>query len=103
MILLLGLATAFALFTLVFAASQAQRALDVAAYQSGADFSGDIRGSIAPLPLQQEIALYRHIPGVLAATAGHVEDNTSSVNAPALPVQVQAIDPGTFAQAAGRS
>jgi ABC-type antimicrobial peptide transport system permease subunit len=100
MILLLGLATAFALFTLVFAASQAQRAQDVAAYQSGADFSGAIPVSIAPLPLQQEITLYRHIPGVLAATAGHVEENTSSINATALPVQVQAVDPGTFAQAA---
>src|SRR5260370_8541204 len=80
MILLLGLATAFALFTLVFAASQAQRAQDIANYQAGADFSGAIPNSVRPLPMQQEIALYRHIPGVLAATAGFVEDNISSSN-----------------------
>ena len=99
MILLLGLATAFAIFTLVFAASQVQRAQDIAAYQAGADFSGTIPISVRPLPMQQEIALYRHIPGVLAATAGLVEDDISSVNATAFPVEVQAVDPDTVTKA----
>ena len=99
MILLLGLATAFALFTLVFAASQAQRAQDIANYQAGADFSGAIPISVRPLPMQQEIALYRHIPGVLAATAGFVEDDISSVNATAFPIEVQAVDPDTVTRA----
>jgi ABC-type antimicrobial peptide transport system permease subunit len=99
MILLLGLATAFALFTLVFAASQAQRAQDIAAYQTGADFSGAIPNSATRLPIKQEIVLYRHIPGVLAATAGFVEDDISSVNATAVPIQVQAVDPDTYTQA----
>jgi len=99
MILLLGLATAFALFTLVFAASQTQRAQDIAAYQAGADFSGAIPISVRALPIQQEIARYQHIPGVLAATAAYVEDDISSVNATAVPIQVQAIDPDSYTKA----
>jgi ABC-type antimicrobial peptide transport system permease subunit len=99
MILLLGLATAFALFTLVFAASQAQRAQDIAAYQTGADFSGAIPISVRALPIQQEIVRYQHIPGVLAASAAYVEDDMSSVNATAVPIQVQAVDPDTYTKA----
>ncbi len=99
MILLLGLAIAFALFTLVFAASQAQRAQDIAAYQAGADFSGSIHNSTISLPINQEIALYQHIPGVLAASAAFVEDDISSVNATAFPIQVRAVDPHTYMQA----
>src|SRR5579875_2261077 len=38
MTLLLALATAFAIFTLVFTASQQQRIVDVSGYQGGADF-----------------------------------------------------------------
>jgi ABC-type antimicrobial peptide transport system permease subunit len=98
MILLLGLAIAFALFTLVFAASQTQRAQELAAYQAGADFSGDIPISARLLSVPQAIASYRHIPGTLAATAGIVEDDISSVNATAIPIEVQAVDPGSVTQ-----
>src|SRR5260370_1157340 len=42
MALLLGLATAFAIFSLVFSASQAQRAQDIAAYQAEGEFSVSI-------------------------------------------------------------
>jgi ABC-type antimicrobial peptide transport system permease subunit len=99
MILLLALTTAFAIFTLVFAASQTQRAQDIATYQAGADFSGQIPSNTINPTLEGELALYRHIPGVIAVTAGYVEDETSSVNAAALPVQLRAVDPNTFAQA----
>ena len=51
MILLLALAIAFAVFTLVFAASQAQWAQDIAAYGVGADFSGAIPERCPPLSL----------------------------------------------------
>jgi hypothetical protein len=74
MILLLALAIAFAIFTLVFAASQQQRANDVAAYSVGADFSGTIPIGVNHPPLQDEIALYQHVHGVLAATTGYVEE-----------------------------
>ncbi len=43
MTLLLALSTAFALFTLIFSASQYQRTLDVSAFAVGADFSGQVR------------------------------------------------------------
>ncbi|MDQ2716331.1 MAG: hypothetical protein M3Z08_15615 [Chloroflexota bacterium] len=40
MTLMLALATAFTLFSLVFSSSEAQRIHDVSTYQAGADFSG---------------------------------------------------------------
>lgn len=100
MILLLALTTAYAVFTLLFAPSQTQRAYDLAAYQVGADFSGDIpavASSIHPLSLQEATALYQRLPGILAATAGYVEDDR--VSAASLPIRLQAVDPSTFAQA----
>jgi putative ABC transport system permease protein len=100
LILLLSLATAFTLFTLIFSASQSQRAQDTATYLSGADFSGDISNLVnRAYLLPNEIALYRHIPGVLDATAGYLEDDTSSTNAAAVSVKLIAIDPATYAQA----
>ncbi len=100
MILLLSLATAFATFTLLFSATQAQRAQDIATYVSGADFSGEISSLInTPFLLNTEIARYRHIPGVLDATAGYIEDDTSSINGGAVSVELIAVDPATFGQA----
>jgi ABC-type lipoprotein release transport system permease subunit len=102
MTLLLLLATAFAIFTLVFAASQAQRAQDIATYEVGADFSGNIPPSANTFPLQRETTLYQHLPGVISATVRDVEMGTveegTSANAPMLPLQILAVDPGTFAQ-----
>lgn len=98
MILLLALASAFAIFTLIFAASQAQRAVDIAGYQAGADFSGAIPLIATHYPLHEETALYRKIPGVLAATTGYQEQETTAVTS--VPVQLKAVDPTTFAQTA---
>jgi ABC-type lipoprotein release transport system permease subunit len=98
MILLLALASAFAIFTLIFAGSQAQRAVDIAAYQAGADFSGAIPLIAKKYPLNEETALYRKIPGVLSATAGYEEQDTAA--ATSVSVQLKAVDPGTFAQTA---
>ncbi|HEX6482080.1 MAG TPA: FtsX-like permease family protein [Ktedonobacteraceae bacterium] len=99
MILLLALAVAFAMFTLVFAATQQQRAYDVAAYSVGADFSGTIPIGVNHPSLQDEIALYTHVHGIIAATTGYVEEDASSANAGASLIQVLAIDPGTFGKA----
>jgi len=68
MTLLLALPTAFAIFTLVFTASQSQRALDIAAYESGADFSGNIPVITSDLSLQHETAQCSAISGILSAT-----------------------------------
>jgi ABC-type lipoprotein release transport system permease subunit len=99
MIMVLVLATAFALFTLVFAASQEQRTLDIARYQPGADFSGNLPDSSAFHPLQEETKRYRNISGVLAATVGSISVETTGVPSAIFPLLVRAVDPETFAQA----
>jgi ABC-type antimicrobial peptide transport system permease subunit len=107
-ILLLTLTTAFALFSLVFSASQSQRIVDVVNYQVGADFSAQLPTNIntnpgqpAPPPLTAallatETASYRAIPGVLSATLGIMMPaqlgNTSPI--------IKAVDADTFAQTA---
>lgn len=109
-ILLLTLATAFAIFSLVFSASQSQRIVDVVTYQVGADFSAQIpantttpRGqpdqpiaSFSAAALAAQTASYKAIPGVLSATLGMME-----------PVQlgntfltIKAVDADTFAHTA---
>lgn len=95
MMLLLALATALVIFTLIFTASEVQRVPDVAAYQSGADFSGafnDITTSPARLR-----ALYRAIPGVASATLGY-SSTLYAGNGSTLPVEFRAVDASTFAQ-----
>jgi hypothetical protein len=99
MTMILALTTAFAIFTLVFNASQAQRANDISAYESGADFSGDIAVP-TKLSEQGEIARYRHIPGVLSASAGYTGEGVSSDVTPPVTVQIRAVDSSTFAQTA---
>lgn len=78
LLLLLTLAIAFALFTFVFAASQTQRLQSVAFYTVGADFSGDLPASVQPLSLARETALYQHISGMKAASAGYIDSGTSA-------------------------
>ena len=99
MTLLLSFAIAFTFFTLVFTASQNQRTLDVAAYQVGADFSGDLANiTVNPASFGKQAALYRRIPGVLSASAGYL-DEVSTRKTP-LAVRLEAVDPATFVQTA---
>jgi len=111
MALLLGLATAFALFTLVFSASQAQHAQDLASYEAGADFSGYLSttvqsaNDVSQAALARETALYQHISGVTSASVGYVEQgflqlNPNSPDQVTRPVQLRAVDSTTFAQTA---
>ena len=106
--LLLGLALAFAIFTLIFAASQGQRAQDLAMYQAGADFSGYLPLNFQTSSLvtqKQIIARYHAIPGVLSVSPGYagqenIQVNPGSPNAFLHPLQLRAVDPQTFAQTA---
>ena len=98
--LLLSLAIAFALFSLIFSASQTQRIPDVAAFQVGADFTGTLPGSITTQPLQEQTARYRRIPGVRAVSIGYVSLVTLSYNELDTPIAIQAVDADTFAQTA---
>ncbi|MDQ6659705.1 MAG: ABC transporter permease, partial [Chloroflexota bacterium] len=99
MLLILALAVAFGLFTLVFSASQAQRADDIATYQVGADFSGQISSNTSQFTLSQAITHYRQISGVTAATGGYVEEETTALSSFGISFPIRAIDPATFAQA----
>lgn len=103
MSLLLGLATAFTIFALIFFASQVQRAQDLAAYQVGSDFFGSIPLEVSPLPLAQETAQYRQIAGVSAVSAGYVSEGQVTLSLGAFStstfaMQIRAIDTTTLAQ-----
>lgn len=101
MTMLLSLAVAFALFALVFDASQARRALDVAAYESGADFSGGLPASFNFQDLKTVTEKYAHVPGVLSATAGYVSqgDSTGLDNSD-VSMELRAVDARSFARTA---
>ncbi len=99
--LLLALAMAFAIFTLIFTASQTQRIEDVAAYQSGADFSGSFQNSNAiPSQVAEQTALYHNIPGVISATVGNTSSATAAGTILSLPIEIRAVDSTTFARTA---
>ena len=101
LILLLALATAFAIFTIILIASQTQRIEDVAAYQSGADFSGTFQNGVAmPLRVNEETALYHTIPGVISATVGNISSVTAAGTILSLPMEIRAVDSTTFARTA---
>jgi putative ABC transport system permease protein len=101
LVLLLALATAFTMFTIILLASQTQRIEDVAAYQSGADFSGTFRNGVAtPLQVTEETTLYQSIPGVISATVGNISSVTAAGTILSLPVEIRAVDSTTFARTA---
>lgn len=100
MILLLALTIAFAFFTLVFAASQEQRASDIASYEVGADFNGAIPPYSPSYPLQAETALYRSLQGVTSASVGYEEQARSVVVTPYIPLLIRAVDSSTYASTA---
>ena len=93
--LLLTFTLAFAIFTLTFNASQAQRIADSTEFQVGSDFSGVLTGpgSVADWLVTEQG--YAQIPGVQSATIGHVGIMGSS-NEPS--IDVQAVDASTCAQ-----
>ncbi|HCI78773.1 MAG TPA: hypothetical protein DHW02_03700, partial [Ktedonobacter sp.] len=99
MALLLALASAFAIFALVFTASQAQHVLDIAAYQVGSDFSGTILSATSQTAFQKQQTMLQHIPGIASVTMGY-KDNYQTNSANPSPVTMLAVDANTFAQTA---
>ena len=92
MTMLLALATAFALFTLIFSATEAQHIQEVVSYQAAADFSGDV--FFSKTPIEQVIEQYQSIPGVLSATAGY---NARGYGGTAnLAMDIRAVDAASF-------
>ncbi|HLV98220.1 MAG TPA: FtsX-like permease family protein [Ktedonobacterales bacterium] len=98
MILLLALASSFASFALVFITSEAQHLQTIAAYETGADFSGNPLILDYADPLAKQTAAYRAIPGVTSATLGFADDALEPTTA--MTVSVRAVDASTFAQTA---
>ena len=101
MTLLLSLAVAFALFAQVFSASQVQRVQDISAYEAGADFSGDVANqlNLQNLTINQVIARYQAIPGVVAASADYTDQGETVGNVGAsVVIQFRALAIQSFAQ-----
>lgn len=102
LILLLSLSLAFANFTLVFNASENQRLAQVAAQQVSADFSGTLSlapANVKPVPTPRTWARrYQAVPGVLAASAGYFAHASLADGSSTLDIEVQAVDPNTFAR-----
>ena len=97
--LLLAFTTAFAVFALVFTASQTQHTYDVAAYQTGADFSGFLASQALPSrSISQVNAAYSHIVGVNAVTVGEQEEALTINTSQAQTVELAAVDARNLAQ-----
>ncbi|GER87627.1 hypothetical protein KDW_17890 [Dictyobacter vulcani] len=69
--LLFALATAFAIFALVFSSSQFQRTSDVATQTVGADFSGTFLDLPDAAALATKLQTYSKLKGVQGVTAGY--------------------------------
>lgn len=101
MTLLLSLTVAFAIFAQVFSASQTRRIDDISAYESGADFSGDIGNTITVqnLTMDQVIARYSKIPGVISVSADYTDQGTTVGNGgEQVLIQFRAVDLRSFPQ-----
>lgn len=95
MTLLLAFSVAFAIFALVFNASQAQRVIDVANYEVGADFSAQISSFTGGMTS----ATYSRVPGALSATIGYSSYPVAAEGAvgQSIAVQLLAVDASTYA------
>ncbi len=99
--LLLALASAVAIFSFIFTATQSQRALDVVNYRAGADFSGVVPVALyTPDQLESVTAVYRHISGVTSATLGFTAPASAGGPVLNIPIDFKAVDADTFGQTA---
>ncbi len=92
MTMLLALATAFAFFTLLYTATEAQHIQDIVTYQTGTDFSATVTSYSSSLT--NVIAQYKSIPGVLSTSAGYVVRGEAGTAG--LPIDVRAVEPASF-------
>ncbi len=97
---LLALTITFALFSVIFFASQEQRINDLAAYQTGADIGGIVPDNTYVQSVQQTEAQYRAIQGVTSASAGYAGTGTLSNTDVALQLELRGIDANTYGQTA---
>lgn len=94
MIMLVALATAFALFTLVFLATQAEHIQEIVYYQTGADFSADLLATKStPAQITNQ---YQSIPGVISASVGFTGQGYGGTAN--IPIELHAVDTSNFGQ-----
>ncbi len=102
MTLLFALATAFVIFSFVFNASQAQRIPQVAAFQTGADFSGTTEDpSFTAVSLDENTAMFKTIPGVTSVTLGYNTSVFGGGSELAIPIQLEGVDANSYANTSG--
>lgn len=100
MTMLLALATAITIFSLIFYSSQLQRAYDVAAFQAGADFNGTPIFPVDRAQLVSRTNAYRQIAGVNSVSLGYSLSGLKADSAIDFPVDLRAVDAATYAQTA---
>ncbi len=100
MTLLLALASAFAIFALVFTSSQEQRVYDLAAYRIGSDFSGAISDDSSQSIQEQTTDFVQRTHGVLAATFGYTGSARIDSVRDKGSFEVRGVDADTFARTA---
>jgi ABC-type antimicrobial peptide transport system permease subunit len=93
-VMLLALATAFTLFTLVFLATQSQHIQEIVNYQTGADFSAELLSNGASSA--QINRQYQSIPGVLSVCVGFTGQGYGGTAS--LPLDFRAVDASSFGQ-----
>ncbi len=96
MTMLLALAIAFALFTLVFRATESQHIQDVSTYLAGADFSGSLSSVSSSLSPAQAQSQYQHIGGVISASVGYASSGVGGIAN--MSMQIRAVDVSNFAR-----
>jgi ABC-type lipoprotein release transport system permease subunit len=102
MTLLLALAVAFGIFTLIFSTSQAERVPNAAAYQVGADFNGTYLSgaALSKQPLDKQEAAFASLAGVESVSVGYVSSTRGSTNGADAPIELRAVDARNFAHTA---
>lgn len=108
MALLLAMALLFAIFLIVFAASQDQRTADVALFSVGADISGTPTPAVTRMgrtltgqaALDYQFLRYTHLPGVAAAAAGYQDTQIGTEGFVGNLFMLLAVEPASYVQAA---
>lgn len=100
MTLLLALASAFAIFSLVFSASQGQHAIDIANYQVGSDLYGTLPAPTLRMTATGELKALQSVSGVRSIAPAYTAKYSVQGDDPnsTFPLQVLAIDPTNFAK-----
>ena len=91
---LLALAISFALFTLVYNATEAQHIQEIVNYETGADISAGLLSSDKNASLSQVLNQYQSIPGVQHASAGSVVQGLGG--GADITMSISGVDPVSF-------